>query len=224
MAISDQHITIARTILAYLTWKRILKIGIGAVLSIILVLGWLSREMIFDKKPANFSKVAILKITNPVRNEIDDIVKKNDHIVAIQIVTINFQKNIRTETYVSIDSVVLQEIYNHYVNNKVIETPLFDENKVNNTRIVQLINGEFVCIPYKDTIAYKYAPDGENVVSTVCAIGIPPTYGEFTGIFTIYLKDKPTKDLTEQLFLLSREISTKIYDDNKTQDENKRQH
>lgn len=225
MGIEDHHITAAKGVLSLLSWKRLIKVGVIAIIAIMLVLGWLARGIIFEKNPhPNFSKVSVLKISPAVKTEIDDIVKKSDPIIGIQIVTINFQKNIRSETYMSVDSPAVQEIYNRFVNNKVVETALFDENKVNNNRIIRLINGEFVCVPYRDATAYKYAPDAEAFISTVCAIGIPPSYGEFSGILTIYLKDKPNKDLTEQLFLLSRTLSVRINDDNKVIDEIKRQH
>lgn len=225
MGISDQHIKIAKSVLAMLSWKRLFKVGIISLICIVLVLAWLARGVIFNSKPhANFSRVPILAIPTQVKQEIDVAVRRDEHILAIQIVTINFQKNIRSETYASIDNSTLQEMYNRFVNNKIIETPLFDDNKINNTRIIRLINGEFVCLPYKDSMAYKYAPDAENIISYVCAIGIPPAYGEFTGILTIYLNNKPDKDLTDKLFLLSRAISTEIYDSNKPVDESKRQH
>ncbi len=224
MGIEDHHISALRRVLSLLSWDRLFKVGVIAILAIILVLGWLARGVVFDQKPPpNFSKVSVLKISQPIRNEIDDVVKKQDIILGIQVVTINFQKNIRTETLMSMDSPALQAIYNRFVNNKVVETALFDESKVNNNRIIRLINGEFVCVPFREATAYKYAPDAESLVSTVCAIGIPPSYGEFSGIITIYLKDKPNKDLTEQLFLLSRTLSIKIYEENKL-DDSKKQH
>lgn len=226
MGISDEHITIAKTALSLLSWKRLLKVAAIALIAIVLVLGWLARGLIFHDKPAPipYSKVAVLVISPVIKDQIDGIVKKDQHILAMSIVTINFQKNIRTETYMSIDNVPLQAIYDRFMNNKVVPTALFDDNKVNNNRIIRLINGEFVCVPYREATAYKYAPDGEQFVSTVCAIGIPPSYGEFSGILTVYLKDKPDKALTEQLFLLSRDISLRIYDDNKVVDETKSQH
>ena len=115
-------------------------------------------------------------------------------------------------------------MYNKYLNSKIVDVPLFTEDKKDNNRLLRLINGEFICMPYKDSTAYKYVPEGEQLISTVCGIGIPPSYGEFSGILTIYLKDVPNSDLTEQLFLLSREISLRIYDDNGTEDNIKNQH
>lgn len=215
MGISDQHVTVAKTVLTFLSWKRIFKIAIIAFVAVALVLAWLAREIIFDQKPpANFSKVALLNVSTNIKSDIDSIVSRNDHILAIQVITVNFQKNIRSETYASIDNPALQVIYDRFLNNKVIETPLFSENKMDNNRIIRLINGDFVCIPYKDSVAYKHAPEAANLITDICAIGIPPSYGEFSGIITIYLRDHPDKELTEQLFLLSRDISLRIFDDN----------
>jgi hypothetical protein len=87
-----------------------------------------------------------------------------------------------------------------------------------------LIGGEFVCVPFKDSTAFQYAPDAGMLISNVCAIGIPPIYGEFSGIFTIYLGEKPSKDFEEQLHWMARNFALRIYEDNKNRGENKRQH
>lgn len=223
MGISDQQVSAFRQVLTYLSWKWVLRVGIAAAVAISLVLGWLVSSDAFSKKdPSNFSKVAKLKVSQEIKETINDVVKRNNQVLGIQVVTVNFQKNIRIETYVSIGNAGLQAVYDHFLNNRVVETALFDENKVTNNRLIRLINGEFVCVPYKDSAAGKYAPAGENFASTVCAIGIPPSYGEFSGIVTLYLKDKPNKELTEQLFLVSRSISLRIYDDNKLGDDPKK--
>jgi hypothetical protein len=215
MGISDKHILIAKKVLTYLSWDRIVKISILSLIAIVLVMAWLSRGMVFHTNPPKLITVSILDISPAIAVEINDVVKRNDHIIGIQVVTVNFQKNTRTETFASIDNPSVQQIYDRFISNKVVETALFDENRSNNSRIIRLISGEFVCVPYKDSTAYKFAPDAGMFISDVCAIGIPPSYGEFTGILTIYLKDKPTKEFIEQLFLLSRALSLKIYDENK---------
>lgn len=224
MNIPNQFILIIKKMLDFISWTRILKVGVVSVILILSFLIHLINGPLFLSKKPDPNDTPLLKINSTIRDEIDDDVKRSASIVGIQIVTINFEKNIRLETYVSIDSAAVQKIYNDYLNNKVVETVLFDEDKANNTRVLRLINGEFICMPYKESLAYRYAPEGIAFVSTVCAIGIPPSYGEFSGIFIIYLKDKPDRDMTEKLFLLAREISVKIYDDNKVVNENKRKH
>lgn len=157
-----------------------------------------------------------LNITESTGLYIDRTVNKDKNIVGIQIVTINFQMNTRTETYMSIDNSAVQEIYNRFINNKVIETPIFSTNKDDNSRILKLITGEFVCVPYEKSTAYRFAPEAKVFITTVCAIGIPPEhYGEFSGIVTIYLRETLSKEREEQLFLFARDLSVKLADENK---------
>jgi hypothetical protein len=212
MPISDKHLTAAKTILTFLTWGRLGKIAILAILSIALTFLWVARDsFLWNSSPA--TKIPLLHVSSDLKGDIQNLVDKNDKIVAMQIMTINFQKNIKVDTYSSIDNPRLESIYNKVNNNRVIEIPLFDDSKKNNDRILRLINGEFVCIPYTDHAAYKYAPEGANYIGYVCSIGIPPSYGNFSGILSIYLREAPNKEDSEQYFLLSRAIALKIYND-----------
>jgi hypothetical protein len=159
-------------------------------------------------------RLDILEITVSVGNYIDSIVKKNQIIEAIQVVTINFQSNVRLDTSMNINDIMLQDIYNGFTNNKIVDTPVFTEEKENNQRILKLINGEFLCIPFRESSAYKYAPQAEQFVKHVCAIGIPPTPAGFSGILVLYLKTTPSADEKANLFFFARELSAIITEDN----------
>lgn len=152
-----------------------------------------------------------LRLSPAIKNYIDDTVKKDKNITAIQVVTINFPRNVRVETYISIGNPILQELYNGFMNTKLIETPVFNDSKINNDRVLRLINGDFICIKYSESTAYKYAPQAGSLVSYVCGIAIPPRhFGEFSGILTIYLTNTPTKEEMDSLFIFSRDLSTSI--------------
>jgi hypothetical protein len=114
--------------------------------------------------------------------------------------------------YSSVDDDNLRKAYKAYLDRTVGDIPLFNSDSGNNVRMSQLINGEFVCNPFRDTIAYKLAPEAEVSVNTVCANGIPPYYGKFTGIITLYLKRKPTKDEIDQLRNLSKATAKQIFE------------
>ena len=188
---------------------------IAALVAVVLVASaWIWGDLLFPRTHGPDSILA-LNISPELRAEIDSVVKRKPNVAGIQIVTVHFQRNIKVETYMSIANKPLQEIYDLYINNKVVETPLFESEASLNTRTLKLINGEFICSPYDESVAFKYAPAGAHLVNTVCALGIPPhRYGEFTGILTIYLKDKPSKEEIDLLFLYSRELSIKIYEEN----------
>lgn len=213
MPISDKHLTAAHTILTFLTWKRLCKLA-ALILSLsLLVLLWIvHRSETISYSPT--TKVSLLYINPNLKNDIQNIVDKNDNIIGIQIITINFQKNIRVSTFSSIDNPKVEEIFNKLHNNQVIEFPLFNESTKNNTRILNLINGEFICVPFTDHIAYTYAPEAGKYIGHICSIGIPPSYGNFSGIVTIYLRSAPSRDDNEQMFSLARNISLRIFNDN----------
>lgn len=193
--------------------KLILKIA-ALVVAALIASAWIWGDLIFPRTHGPGSILA-LNISPELRAEIDSVVKRKPNISGIQIVTVHFQRNIKVETYMSVDNTALQEIYDLYVRNKVVETPLFESEAALNTRTLKLINGEFICSPYNESVAFKYAPAGARLINTVCALGIPPhRYGEFTGILTIYLKDAPSKEEIDLLFLYSRELSIKIYEEN----------
>lgn len=188
-------------------------VSMAALLVLLVLLSFIWSDRIFAPGTAEVSTK--LSVAPSIRNEIDLSVRKNDDIVGIQVVTINFQKNIRLETYMSIDDPILQSIYDKFVATSVIDTPLFDETELNNQRVLRLINGEFVCVPFEQTPAFKYGPAAKQYVKNVCAIGIPPyNLAEFSGILTIYL-NKDIKDLNkEELFFFARNLSLSIAYDN----------
>jgi len=155
-------------------------------------------------------------VPDELKRQIDRAVDRQPNVLAMQVVTVHFQRNIRVETYMKISNPVLQEMYNLYLNNKVVDVPLFNTDPDNNKRMLRLINGEFVCMPFMNTISGKTVPAAGKLISTVCAIGIPPQlHGEFTGILTIYLEKRPDPVEEQILFLFARDTSVKIYDANK---------
>jgi hypothetical protein len=191
-------------------WKQALYTVIP--LMIILLVVVLVKISITQVGPVD--RPIVLEITTSVGNYIDSIVRKNQIIEAIQVVTINFQSNVQLDTSMNINTIMLQDIYNSFTNNKVIDTPVFTEEKANNQRILKLINGDFLCIPFKESSIYKYAPQAEQFVKHVCAIGIPPTSSGFSGILVLYLKSTPSDDEKSKLFFFARELSAIITEDN----------
>lgn len=227
MSTPDEKLDQASKLLRLLSWKNLGKIAIVSIIAMALIALWMFKSVIFSSivaPRAQATQVPVLFVSEKIKTEITTVVKKSDAIVAMQIVTINFPRNIRLETFVAIDNPTVQSIYTRYNNNKVAETPFFDHDKNNNSRILRLIGGEFVCMPYKESVAYRYAPEANLIISDVCAIGIPPIYGEFTGILTIYLSSKPTKEFQEQMHMMARDFALRIYEDNKLRNEITKKH
>jgi hypothetical protein len=214
MAVKNLHLIIARKFLMFLTWKKILMVlGIAVVLAIIVSVWLVNRNI---DTPISISKDNhFLKVSSGIKNEIDTVVKKSPILVGIQVISINFQQNIRDDVYTSFDNGRALRIYEEYLANKAFNVPLFSDNKLTNRRLLRLISGEFVCTPFKETVVYYQAPKLADQITDVCSMAIPPYHGDFSGIFNVYLTSHPTKDDEELLFLLSRDFSFKIYEENK---------
>lgn len=208
-------ISTIKQFLNILTWKKILQVS---VFLFIAGISWAIFEnrrdiyaYLFDQHWASAPSKSI-KISAESKSSIDYIVNKSNLIAGIQITLVNFDKNSRVVVYTYSDNENLKKLYVDFLERSIGDLPLFNEDSLNNMRISQLINGEFVCNPIEDTIIHKLVPDSSKSVTTVCAIGIPPIYGKFTGIFTIYLGRPPSKEEIDQLRLASRTLSKEIFE------------
>lgn len=215
MAVKNQHLILARKFLGALTWRKILSVFVLSFISIVIVFAWLYKKDTYPEVATIQRYRPTMGVSLSIQNDIESIVKKSPIIVGIQIITINFQNNIQLESHSYFDDLTARKIHEEYLVNKVFDIPLFTDNKVTNRRFLRLIGGEFVCTSFKETAIYSSTPQLKSVVTDVCSMAIPPYHGDFSGIFNIYLSGHPTKDDTERLFLLSREFSLKIYEENK---------
>lgn len=144
---------------------------------------------------------------------LDDTVNRmRDIIGGIQVVNVNFKKNSRSAAYFAISDNALREAYFNFESKRTAPTQLFTTNEVINQKLINLINGEFVCNDFKDTHAMKTMPGAANSIYMVCALSIPPYYGRFSGYINIYLTKKPTEDDLATIRQVSRDISFHIYE------------
>jgi hypothetical protein len=213
MTITEQHLLFFKEFLSILTWKRVGILAVTVVIIIILSGVYAFRKELFSHTTENRLSVnTTLTVSMSTRDEIDSVVRRSPLISGIRVTSINFQRNIKTDSYINFKSTLVAELYGKFVNNRVYEIPLFDDSKDRNRRIFKLIGGEFVCSPIKDT---NDVPGLEAHITSVCEAAIPPYHGDFSGILTLYLLNTPTKNDTESLFLLSRDLAVKIYEENK---------
>jgi hypothetical protein len=124
---------------------------------------------------------------------------------------VDFQKNTKTYVYYYIKDPRVLKIYQTYVNAASTETPLFNNDDTNNKRIIELINGEFICTPFDFKYILSVIPEVSQYVSTVCSNGIPPYYGKFMGLVSIYTKRPPTQTEIDQIRVIINKLSSSIY-------------
>lgn len=198
-----------------LSWKKILQF---TVFMFVIGLTWSAyetRESIYNF--VKQSKLALhapssVRLSKRTIEEIKNSVDKSNLISGIQVTVVDFQKNTRTVIYTYSDDKNVDEINQRFSDSGLIDLPLFNSDVNNNRRMVDLINGEFICNPIQETIAGQLAPDITKYITTVCTTGIPPFYGKFTGIVGVYTRREPTPAEVDQLRNLVKTLSADIYD------------
>lgn len=212
---SVNDLTTVRRFLDALSWKKIAQL---AVFLFVIVLGWATFEMrepiynfIVQTRIQKSQPSLLTALSKKTTTIIDNIVTQSDLIAGISIVNVDFQKNLKTMVYVSIDDPRLKAEYVRAYGTAT-SLPLFSTDVLNNKRLVGIINGEFICSSYAETVAAQTAPETKKYVSTVCVSGIPPYYGAFSGIVNIYLHRIPTQEEVDQIRVMSRNISVLVYD------------
>jgi len=128
----------------------------------------------------------------------DDIitdVARIPNFVGIMIIRADIQTNERHIIYSYIADPETRKLFTDFFQNKTVTPaqPLFvkGDDKINN-RIVRLINHQYDCSPWTDLIGSKFVPASMSTITSACGVAIPPSYGAFDGMVTIFLSKEPT--------------------------------
>jgi hypothetical protein len=115
--------------------------------------------------------------------------------------------------YSHLESNELQKLYMNYIGSRVSQiSPIFtNSNEANNARMIKIINHEFVCSPFVDSMLYKNLPQSGNFVKTICAVSIPPSYGNFVGSVHLFLNKEPNDMEISIIKMHLKEISSEIF-------------
>jgi hypothetical protein len=217
MAGVSDNLSVISKFMSSLSWRKIAQLSVLVFILLLALVIYELRESIHDlaiQPRITKHAPAIQKLSKMSMDEIDTIVEKSELISGIRIVVVDFQKNTRHVIYRAIKDRALVAIYakDGATNGPSQEIPLFDNDVANNKRLVELINGDFVCTPYAESIAAILRPATIPFSTTVCANGIPPFYGIFSGTVSVALKRPPTAFEINQLRELTRNLALVIYE------------
>lgn len=151
-------------------------------------------------------------ISSALEKEVHTSLEKLDSMVGVQIVKADLKKNVRYLIHSHWQTPELQKIHDEFsIKSITLEVPVFSDDSAQNMRIIKLMNHEFDCVPFVDTLNFKFAPQAANDVAVTCSISIPPAFTEFKGMVSVLLSRVPTD--AEKLIIkeVLTEISDKIY-------------
>lgn len=184
-----------------------------SVISIIVIISVLSMSAVaYIYASNNFSFRLLPTIDSSLQSSIDAMVSNNSNIVGIQVVKVDLSRNIRFIEYTSVRDGEPKRIYNTFVTNRISrEVPVLTGKEIQDSKIISLINHEFICYPFKETISYEFVPELAKHVTTVCSTTIPPYSGKFSGFIAVFLKDEPDQTQKDIVRIESIKISNEAY-------------
>jgi hypothetical protein len=198
-----------------LTWRKLMQFAVFLAIIAISWAGFENRESIYgylSQDKISISKTKITTLSEPTRKEIDRYVYGSSLVVGIQIHVVDFQKNSKFIVYTGTDVQELRLAWQQFFEDSLSVLPLFNTDAINNSNIIDLINGDIICAPYSETTTSKLIPSSTKYIHTVCMSSIPPFYGKFAGIINVHLKQEPSSIELDQIKTMSKILSTTIYD------------
>lgn len=213
MSALDDKIETIQTLLNSLTWRKL------ALLTTFLAVVGFSYSLFdnryavyeFFSKARSIPPATTIKVSESTKYDIGEFVNSSEIVVAVQVILIDFERNSRTSIYTKIGDPVLEDIYKKSVLESPPDMPLFNNDLANNESLVNLVNGNFICTPYKEIHTSKLVPDSALIINTVCSGPVPPFYGRFSGIINIYLAREPKSIEIEQIKTVARRLGLSIY-------------
>lgn len=151
-------------------------------------------------------------IPTKLQQSIDSAVAREPVVVGIQIVKVDLRKNVRYVLYSSIKDTNIKKLYSNFLTDNItLEVPIFTNKASQDAIMLSLINHEFICYPFTDTISYELVPALAEYVKTVCSTTIPVQHGKFEGFVAVFLSRQPTAIEKDLIRIESKIISELAY-------------
>lgn len=205
------------SLLKVLTWQKIVQATI-----LIVILGvsygfWENRVTIYNSLRVDarveVEQPIVIQLSPATISTLEESVQKMRGLISgVQVINVDFKKNSRSTAFFVSSDPILRKEFEDFQAKKITDISLFSSSEVNNQKIINLINGEFICNDFKDTAGAKIMPRAMDTVPVVCAISIPPYYGRFSGYLNIYLAKKPTPEEISIIRQIARDLSSRIYE------------
>jgi hypothetical protein len=179
---------------------------LAIIVSVIIIFAIVTYKLVsYDTTFTTLSPAAIIKI--------DLFLHSQPTYMGMQVMAMDLSKNSRHIVYSHLESNELQKLYMNYIGSRVSQiSPIFtNSNEANNARMIKIINHEFVCSPFVDSMLYKNLPQSGNFVKTICAVSIPPSYGNFVGSVHLFLNKEPNDMEISIIKMHLKDISSEIF-------------
>lgn len=155
-----------------------------------------------------------LELSALSQTELTNFLKKEELVVGVQVVAVDLVKNERRTTFFQADSVALTAVWEEYLTRRVAPPAAFSSAASQNDRVTSIINGNFDCRKFRDTIGFQNYPAADPIAPMVCAISVPASFdgsGDFVGFINFFVTRPLSDQETRRLSKHAIDLATSIY-------------
>jgi hypothetical protein len=201
--------------LGWVSLKRVLLLGFMAVVMITTLTVFENRtqlsEGIADRgKERNLFDEPI-KLSKSSEEQIKTVTKGHAEILMISVISVNMRVLQRTPVYVYSGDVQIQKMVDNQLAARTGTIPVFTKDEKADADMVSLMNGDFSCVKYGDTVNATIFPALAGRVKQLCRIGLPPYKGNFAGYISVMLSDMTGPYKEDEIRLELTKLATDIY-------------
>jgi hypothetical protein len=201
--------------LSWLSVQRIIALGITAIIIIGSLTIFENRTQLAQSiKNTDSSEEYVqdepFKISVSNDGNIKDFVSKNNEVALVTVISVNMRVLQRYPVYFYSSDVSIRRLVEEHVQTNMAH-PFLSENEKNNVQMIALMNGEFQCFKFDETINATIFPAIKEKVKVICDIGIPPYHGQFSGYISVMLSEVPSGYKQQELKLEMVQLAASIY-------------
>ena len=203
----NKYLAYATKIITWLNLRKVLLLALMAFAALALYTTYEQRARLFG--PAPLTRPPAFALSPDLQDNIKLLVSKNPIIASILVLSADLGLNQRVIIFRFSDDPVLNEIYDKRRFEHGDTKPIFNQDAVNNSEMVSVINGEFTCNPTSPTNVIM--PGVERRVPVVCRISLPPYYGQFSGYLSVVLTRVPSLAEKLEIELETKRLANDIF-------------
>ncbi len=157
--------------------------------------------------PVGFTFSASARTQEQVKNKVNT----DNSIIGISIKSADLRLNEALSIFLASDDPLLTEIDFAMRSAGTNRMPLFSSIGDANIKVIQLINGQFICVPFNYTLFAKMHPELKGSIKIVCSSSIPSYYGFFSGFIQFFINEDLSLEQQAQLKITAERLSTEVY-------------
>lgn len=211
-AVPDTLLQFVLDVTDKLTLSKLGAAFIAGVLATVLTLFYENRTALFETAVTYVrgqKDTVGWELSDQTKTQMVGMVKSSQWMNMILVTEIDLQQNRRLPKYLYLDSPQEKNVQNKA--SILIPQPVFDLDPKNTQQMIGILNNEFVCNKFEDTIFARIYPELAKEMPYVCRLSIPPFYGRFVGLLTVGLRHQLSKDEMERLRVELARFSVEVY-------------